>query len=153
MDPRQIQQLIPILLVLIGPLLAKYGITADQANTFVGATMTYALSFGIPAAAGLYHLIINTRANRLKAAKATPGVAHILMDTQPEADALAAKTPSGAPIPDGIIGPKELPAITQALPDVKNVVMTTEAAAQAIPSPGVVGPSALKDNPAPAALK
>lgn len=143
MDQRQIQQLIPIVLVFLAPLLAKYGITSDQASNWLGATVTYIFTYGIPAASAAYSIIINMKAARIKAAAQTDGVAGVVMATQQAADGITGK---GAPTPshDNIVGPAEVPALAARTPGVAAVVMTSEAAAAAVPASNVVGPTALK---------
>jgi hypothetical protein len=146
-DRRQVQLAIPIVVTFISPLIAKYGFTADQATTTLNAWLAFGFDYAIPAASWAWHLYLTSRDQRLKAAAVTPGVLHLAMDTQTAADALAEKTAAGKPVNDNIIGPKELPVITEALPDVKAVVMNSEALAAAIPNPNIVGPSRLVPAP------
>ena len=141
MDARQLQLLLPLVLAIAGPVVAKYGITNDQLSTAIQALFA--------AGSAIWGIAITMRSARLKSAATTSGVAKLVMDTQAGADALAPRDANGQPMHDAILSPSEDLAHVAASPGVAAVVMKSAAAADLNPSDKVVGPARLVAAPVP----
>lgn len=141
MDARQLQLLLPLILAIVGPVVAKYGITNDQLSTVIQALFA--------AGSTIWGVIITMRSARLKSAATTPGVVKLVMDTQAGADALAPRDANGQPLHDAILSPSEDLAHVAASPAVAAIVMKSAATADLNPSEKVVGPARLSPAPVP----
>lgn len=126
----QPQMIVAIVVAVLGPILAKYGITNDMLAAVVSAIT--------PIAAAIFAWWQTTHDKQIASTSAIPGVKAVVMQTDSAATSIAHNDN------DKVIGPGDIPLLASKLPAVKAVVMENQATADAIPSPAVVGPGALK---------